>query len=63
MNKRFSTLLAAALVAGSSFSVQAASGNENEATLKKSLEKYYQMKTGEDLVVIGHGETRDSLGS
>ncbi|MBC5634903.1 DUF6383 domain-containing protein [Parabacteroides hominis] len=61
MNKRFSTLLAAALVAGSSFSVQAASGNENEATLKKSLEKYYQMKTGEDLVVIGHGETRDSL--
>ena len=44
MNKRFSTLLAAALVAGSSFSVQATSGDE--ATLKGSLEKYYQLKTG-----------------
>ncbi|WP_455644032.1 DUF6383 domain-containing protein [Parabacteroides sp.] len=59
MNKRFSTLLAAALVAGSSFSVQAASGDE--AALKESLEKYYQLKTGDDFVVIGHGETRDSL--
>ena len=58
MNKRFSTLLAAALVAGSSFSVQAAS---DEAALKESLEKYYQMKTDDGLVVIGHGETRDSL--
>ena len=63
MNKRFSTLLAAALVAGSSFSVQAASSDE--AALKESLEKYYQLKTAngnsEKLLVIGHGETRDSL--
>ncbi|MBP3519417.1 MAG: hypothetical protein J6K31_13690 [Parabacteroides sp.] len=58
MNKRFSTLLATALVAGGAFSAQAAG---DEAALKESLGKYYQLKTGSDFVVIGHGETRDSL--
>ncbi|RDU50729.1 hypothetical protein DWU89_01695 [Parabacteroides acidifaciens] len=46
------------MVVGSSFSAQA---NGDEVTLKESLGKYYQMKVDGNFVVIGHGETRDSL--
>ena len=63
MNKRFSTLLAAALVAGSTFSAFAATDKVKE----ESQTKYFQLKTGTkgsisgDFLAIGYGETRDSL--
>ena len=49
MNKRFSTLLATVLVAGSSFSAMAAS-------VEVDTLKYYQIKADSKALIIGQGE-------
>ena len=56
MNKRFSTLLATVLVAGSSFSAMAAS-------VEVDTLKYYQIKADSKALIIGQGEdgAKDSL--
>lgn len=55
MNKRFSTLLAAALVAGGfSFNAMAAS-------TEYPIGEYVQFKVGEKFLIVGEGATRDSL--